>query len=131
MNQIKELYNKRLLLEEKKQQLEKKLRKVDKEMQRLQKECNHETVFQMTDNSPHKIGEVHTLYCPVCKKIEKIYSSKELDKTVFAFSAIINVGIMNHKHFKEVIEAIDHETENNLKEEQSQEKKKLKVKKTS
>ena len=113
-NTTLEIYKTRKEKEIEKRQLTMQIEALDEYLNYLKTTCPHDTVFELADNFPRKIGIITTCYCPACGRIEKIYKTHELEKSSFKNSQIISLKEFNHINQREVLKIIQKEVLNSI-----------------
>ena len=67
---------------------------------RLQDKCPHTIIIEASNHKPRKLGPIHTCFCPICERIERIHITHEIDETDFVDSKIINLTRINYEDYK-------------------------------
>ena len=96
-------------INEKELELRKEIQNLSEERIDLQSKCPHTIIIQASNHKPHKLGPIHTCFCPICEKLEKIYLTHEIDKTQFTGSKIINLTRLNYEDYKQFFTTIKNE----------------------
>ncbi len=95
-------------LQKEKEQLKEKQKELEEQEQLLQEKCQHEKVYVMIDNTPHKVGPIAIYYCPLCEKEIRV-PIHQVEELPFANSNIEYLGQINIQELLSI--------KNNLKEE--------------
>ena len=112
-NEIMKTYLKKLMIKDEIKKLnEEKINLINK-LSELQEECSHELVIAYDDHTPHKIGQIIDYYCPLCGKKVVAYPTREIEKSEFKNSKIIDLTKYPMLMFYQLFDSINEYVINN------------------
>ena len=108
------IYNRAIFLQRERSRLQEQLTNVQRQLVVFNRQCEHELVFQLTDNHLHKIGVLITCFCPICGKKDAIHDGKPIMLTPFSKSKIIDLTKIQVANMDKALELIRDEVTHNL-----------------
>lgn len=109
-----QMYKHVIDIQKKRRELREALASLDLKIVLFNKQCQHDVIFKISDHHLYSVGIIETCYCPICGKTEEIHNGREIEKTQFRKSIVVDLTKLQVANVEKALNLIHDEVVQNI-----------------